>query len=159
MLLRSGPKNISPGFPMANALCQPLLASYPLPHKLSRCWTSRDAPGSRSRSSAENFHSLNQEVACCSKFLLFPARKGDAAFIWRGCHYRFIRVSPCDLRISVVRGSRNWSRSSRNQSQKPGPSSDEPEIIMLREFSRKDYLPSEPSSPLTVVSSHAGAVH
>ena len=41
---------------------------------------------------------------------------------------------------------------------KPGPSSDEPELIVLREFSWKDYLPSEPSSPVTIVSSHAGAV-
>ena len=59
-----------------------------------------------------------------ASFCGFPARKGDTAFIWCGSHYRFLRVSPRDLRISVVLGStgkvfrpESWSRSSRNPSQ------------------------------------------
>ena len=59
-----------------------------------------------------------------ASFCGFPARKGDTAFIWCASHYRFLQVSPRDLRISVVRGStgkvfrsESWSRSSRNPPQ------------------------------------------
>ena len=109
-------------------------------HYVSRCWLNPLRIRSRTNCHDARLHAMRQDPAqglpprtftvsikkshVAASFCGFPAGKGDAAYIWCGSHYHFLRVSPRDLRISVIQGStgkvfrqENLSRSSRNLSQ------------------------------------------